>query len=280
MSVKKGSSLINSAVGLPDVVSWRWTRSGGPAEQMFLEGTFSKLQSYISSRGLLNLYDSINIEQKNGTWYRMECARMGDTVIEVHRLSGTDVSQNIAYNLVLRDQLLDASAAVGGPVTSDNYVSYVSQIQDEVRKRQSGQQSYLEMQAAIYSLFGGVSTTPDFAFDIVDDIDRGGEQFITAQYTYTRSVVVAERIYQSNPGLFSDGLGNIDRIFSGAQLRSEESIPPDFRLPPSIIDNNVDAEWLKKPTDSDLQTNQRRCVTTKYLSADVWSRVRYKVASL
>jgi hypothetical protein len=280
MSIRKGQSLIPNQVDLPPVIEWTWTRSGGPTEQMFYSGPFDKLQNVIRNKGLKALYDSISIRQSSGEWYRMECARVGDEVTDIHRLIGQDVSQNVAYSLTVRDQLVASSALIDGQVTNTNFASYVSQIADEVRKKQSGQQTYLEMQAAIYNIFGGVANTPDFADDLADDLDRNGDQYIVSQYTYTRSVIVAERVYDANPGLFSDGMDNADRIFTEAQLRAEEDIPPNFRLPPSQLDNSQPSEWLKKPTDADLQVNQKRVITTKYVSADLWSRVRYKLAVL
>lgn len=263
MSNRKGQSLI---VPGPNPTEWRWQRGSGPARQVFYEGKFSELED-IAYNELMDDFDSIIIRPKSngvGGWYRMEAAQNGEDVTEDYEVDGSSLTQNTLTNLNVKARYLTA----GYP--EDSYASFFSKIAAEVRKLQSGQQTYDAMQTAVATIFAD-----PLGVEFADDLYRYGDQFLNAQYCFRHTITVADRVFQQNAGSFEGVFDSTNRIFTEAQLRDEENIPDDFRLPQSIIDNNVSAEWLKMPSRTRYGLGHARTITLEYLFADSWSRLKY-----
>lgn len=264
MSSYKGNSLI-TPVGGPS--EWRWQRGSGPARQVFYEGPFDVLEG-IAYDTLMDEFDSIIIRPKNGVgeWYRMEAAQNGEDVAEDYEVDGSSLTQNTLTNLNIKARYL----ALNYPEAS--FASVFSKIADEVRKKQSGQQTYDEMRTAVGTIFDD-----PLGYEFMDDLDRYGDQFLNSQYCFRRTITVADRVFINNNAFFADTFDNTNRIFTEAQLRATENVPNEFWLPKSIVDNSVSAEWLKMPSRTRYTIGHQRTIVREYLFADSWSRLKYGV---
>lgn len=263
MSKFKGAPVIDAITANP-VVRWEWRRNLGISKQIVRKGSFNQM---VARAGIeMPNYDAITISQiGEGGMFKMELAQNGDEMTEVHEVSGTSLMQNKIFNLVLKQRFLESG------ITEENHPNIVSQIADEVLKKKAGNQTYDQMASAVATIGGNNAV----AFELMDDLDRNGDQVPTEQATYRHTIVLAERIFQENSEFFGGMFGNRQRIFTESQLRDVESIPDDFELPPSIVAPSAPSEWLKMPTVSTLNLFQKRTITTEYLSGDEISRLYY-----
>lgn len=273
MSQFKGLQHFGQTVRAP-VMRWEWKRSTGSIEQVFVCGGYNYLRNTVAP-DLVDDYDSIVIEQMDGEMYKLMAAQTGEEITEVYDIHGSNLSQSVLINLTMKEQFI----ALGIP--EDKYANLVSQINDEVQKKKSNGQTYAQMEAAVLALVVSLVdlTQPliNLASDLMDRIDRHGDQFLQAQYSFQHTIILPERTYQGG-GDFEYVFDNTHRIFTESQLRDAENVPGTFAIPNSILNNAIPAEWLKQPSHSSMTLNQKRQIVTEYLGADTWDRLTYKVA--
>jgi hypothetical protein len=263
MSVYKGDPTITYPVG--EVETLTWNRGSGEAWQFFEKGPFGYVYDRLYE--LRTEFDSIHIRRIQGAMFSIEAARGGDDYTEIYEVNGSTLTQAVLQNLVMRQQFLDAGVAEA------DYSAMVSKIAMEVSKYKALQQDYATMTGAVSTIGGN----RQIAFDLMDRIDRYGDQSLQAQYALTHTTCVSERFFELNGLSFNAVYDNTLRIHTETQLRAAEAVPPDFKLPQSILDPNVSAEWLKQPVTCRF-TNNKRELTTTYLFADHWLRLDYKEA--
>lgn len=274
MSLFKGVPHFGQTAKAP-VMRWQWNRASGSAEQIFVSGSYNYLRNTVAP-ALVDDYDSIVIDQESGDLYKLIAAQTGEETTEIFDIHGSNLSQSVLINLTMKERFLDLG------VPENKYATLVSQINDEVAKKKSGGQNYAQMEAAILTLIEAIVdlTQPliDLAGELMDRIDRHGDQFLQAQYSFQHTLILPERIYAGG-GDYAYVFANTHRIFTEPQMRDAESVPELFAIPKSILDNEVSAEWLKQPSHSSMTLFQKRHIVTEYLGADSWDRLTYKVAA-
>lgn len=260
MSYRKGDYVIPFSLD-PPITEWQWRRGSGAASQIWMEGSFIEL--YNQTGALSENFDSIDIRQKSGTWYRLEAAQASDQVTIIHEVSGTNLMQSKLINPIIRANL---SAEIISRIATevDNYK----------RAGDSSSTAYTDFLATISTISGGSTYAGDLAVDLVHD----DTQFLNVQYAYRHTLIVAARTYDANPGLFAYTYANVNRIFYESGMRSAEGIPNNFSLPRRISDGAA-AEWLKQAPHSQLTYGQKRVLVDEYLFADTWSRSYYALAT-
>lgn len=295
MSLRKGSKTIGIAsssnkAGVPLPVDWRlitqwkWNRGGGPALSISAEGSFPDM--FAAASRLTGNYDSINISRKQGDWFRLEAAQNGDTITEIHEVHGTSLSQNIMTNPVLKSQLISSTSGTASPIIDDSadigasalgFSVVVAKIRAAVNKFLVDQ-DYTSMKKAVENACGGASPAPLVARQIMDRMCRGVDYFFNVQYTYTHTIIVAERIFIANNGTFEGAYDDILNVFTEEKLRRSwndggEGIPDEFRLPKGS--NGAAGEYLKLSASINLTTGQKRTIVSNYQFADSIDRLLY-----
>ena len=279
-TVYKGQPQIPAAGAADDVVQYEWRRTGGPAVQIFREGSYATLADMVPT--LQASYDSISIKQKTGGgWYRMECAQNGDGITEIHEVSGSNLSQ--AKNL--SSPLRDLAKSMGIPedlvhLDNDKVGIFLVNVAGAVNAMYTSNltspyEVTLKLVKDLIIQYGGTEID-GFSAKLIRELSFGKE-YLQTQYTYRHTVVCAERYFSDvvNAAYFQNAYKDVHKIFTEAQLRTAELIPDAFPLPPQISDNTKPAEWLKEPSHSELTYNQKRTITSEYTFADIWSRLLY-----
>lgn len=293
MSIRKGSKTIGITppkigLTLPSdwklITQWKWNRGGGPALSIFAEGSFPDM--YAAASRLTGNYDSISISRKQGDWFHLEAAQNGDTITEIHEVHGTSLSQSIMTNPVLKSQLISSTAGTASPIVDDStdigsstlgFSVVVAKIRAAVNKFLTDQ-DYNTMKKSVETACGGASPAPLVARQIMDRMCRGIDYFYNVQYTYTHTIIVAERVFIANNGTFEGAYDDVLKVFTEGQLRRSwndggESIPDEFRLPKTI--NGVDGEFLKLSASINLTSGQKRTIVSNYQFADYIDRLMY-----
>lgn len=262
MSLYKGAVSIPTATQADQITELHWTRGGGESLQKFIEGKWSKVYSDLQFAKAD--WDSAVITRK-GDWWRLELSQNGDTLTDIHEIQGSNLMQSKVYNTVLKAQFT--------ALAMDE--SHISRIAAEVQKYKTGAQSYAEMASAVAT----IGNNNAVAFDLMDDLDRNGDQFLQVQYCYRHSVIMSERFFNSNSETFWGIYDNVSRIFTEDALYDVEVIPEEFALPQRVLDGDP-AEWLKQPPHANHTSGQRRELVNEYIFADEWSRLYYAEAEL
>jgi len=258
MSHRKGNYVIPFNLD-PPVTEWQWRRGSGAASQIWMEGSFIDL--YNQTGALQQNFDSIDIRQKSGTWYRLEAAQASDQVTVIHEVSGTNLLQSKLINPVIRAHL------TSGEITR------ISAVVNKFKRSEGSSSDYTTLLEDVAAISATV-----YAGDLAVDLAHDDTQFLNVQYAYRHTQIIAARTYDANPGLFSNAYVNVNRIFSESGLRTAESIPNNFGLPPKVVDNVSPAQWLKQAPHSHLTYGQKRVLINEYLWADTWSTTYYLAA--
>ena len=257
MSQRKGWVQIPLS-GDPAIQEINWTRSSGAAQSVFYEGSFEDMEARATE--LQEDYDSIRVSRVRGKggWCRVDAAQAGDAITEIHEVHGSSLTQDKIFNSIQKKLFTDG----GEDATT------MAKIAVEVRKALSGGQTYSDMTGAVADIWNN-----SVAFDFADELFQYGEQFLNLQYSYEHTIVVAERIFAQTPSIIP-GYANlfkyVNQIHTETQLRTAESIPASFALPPKVVDNSATAEWLKQAPTSSLTVGQKREIKVMYLFADKW----------
>lgn len=269
MSLRRGQISIPLPNEAAPVSLWKWQRGAGASKSLWREGAYANLMAQVPT--LQESYDSITITRKIGAWFRLEAAQADDNLTEVFEVLGSHLSQSKLFNLRLREQFIAA-----GLTSPSESISKVAAAVQRYKSEGTGSAAdYQRMVATVTAEFAAGAQL-DLALRFMDDLDQNGDTTVVSQYSFQRSISMSERAYLENGStLFSGIYRYTDQIFTEAELRFEEAIPDEFPLPPSVLNNNAPALWLKQPTKC-TQTNNRRTVTTEYLFADEWSTLYFR----
>ena len=238
------------------------------------------------------LADSVDIQREEGSdWYQLVVAQNGDDVQEIHEVMGGHFTQSVLFNSIFQKALTDAG------VPAVDLLRLLSRIQNEANRVKSGQESLSE---AVDNCGGELDLAPDeipgalaaALENALAQLVLGGDQFLQVQWTYRRSFMYAERIWQSvDASVWAQRYRNVEAIHTETQLQAAEDIPASLYLPKAVGCSSAIAsgaaaaagdtcEWLKQAPNITLSYNQKRAFTIEYLAADKWSRLLYPLASL
>lgn len=270
MSQVKGDRSINGSTPPPiDVV--RWKRGDGDAQQVWAKGSWAFVTQRLQQWKIE--FDAITIsrDRGEGTFFKIEAAQGGDDVTEIFEITGSNLTQSVLLSLVMRKKFIDVG------ILPANYVKTVSDIVREVNKFKGDGQSYADMRTNVSGIMS-LATSPDIGFELQEYLCKAGDAFLNGQYAFHHTTSVSERIFNLNNGSFANAYDNAFRIHSAAQVYNFEGVPPEFVLPPQILDNSQPAEWLKLMPNCNLTTGGKRSLVNQYLFADEWSRLVYATA--
>lgn len=269
MSLRRGWISIPLPNSSAPISEWRWTRQSGTTRSLWREGPFNSLLA--QTEGLKLQYDSIVISRKIGNWFRLEAAQADDNISELFEVIGSNLMQSKIFGLVLRARFRTAGFAG----SEDELSEKISSIAASVNNYKTGQGvTYASMVSEVTALFpAGDQLT--IALRLMDDLDRNGDSFLTAQYAFRHTISLSERAFLENgSSLFSGLYDATDMVFTEDELRAVEFVPNEFIMPKKVIDNSQPQVWLKQPSHA-VFTNNRRTVVLDYLGADEWSDLHY-----
>ena len=287
-TVKPGGSLV-----VPShyqlIRTWRWQRSGGPSIQTEYRGNFPDL--YKKAHQIQPDFDSLEIQKISGDMYLLSAAQAGDEITEIFDVQGSSLSQSVMINPIIKARMLAES---GGVIIDDEdaigtgggygYSQVVAEIRAAVNKFLNGtDHDYDQMVADVQQACGSVPA-PAAAMELMDLLARGTNHFMNAQYTFSHTINIAERIFLASSDYFAGAYENTCRIFTEAQLRLDwfaggESIPAEFPMPTKTTTTEP-AEYLKLYAGCNIVTGQKRSIVSQYQSADRISRALYAEAEL
>lgn len=273
MSQIKGASHYGQTTKAP-FSEWRWTRNQGESESVFEVGTADYLRNVRAPELMLD-YDSITIRPDNGggDMFRLDAARTGQEWQDLHEVQGSNLTQSVLINRVMKAKFLAAGIPEG------KYIQLVSDIAQKVAQRRGTEQAYTQMYDQVIQLYDAVVNGEinqagiDVCGLLLNHLDLNTDHYLAEQYVYRHSWVIPDRSYDGDLGYIYN---NTHRVFTESQLRSDENIPGFYSLPASTINNNG-ALWLKQPVSDCLDgVSLRRSITIEFLAADDWSALLYK----
>jgi hypothetical protein len=270
MSQRKGSAFILPPVTTQGVDVLTWRRGQGEARQVFGEGNWTTVYKLLQT--WKTDFDNITITRKGGagTYFRIEAAQGGDDISETYEVHGSSLTQAILANLKVQNAFLSA-----GATDEAEYTQIAAEITQLVNGFKSGSiTEFSTLSERVQEVFPNQA-----AEDLMFYLLKLGDSFLCAQYTFTHTTCISERLFNQNSLSFAGVYDRVQQIHSSALLQQYENIPAEFVLPPKVSDNASGAEWLKQPPQCNQTSGGKREVVSAYLFADEWSRVPYGVAA-